>query len=111
MERANLAIGLLNIGTAVLVIGLSIPLVKGWVRMNAWYGFKVSKAYESEEMWRRVNRVGGRVLIWYSLPLVALGMGCLFLPKLDTDVALALALAPLVYLVAVIHASISTLKL
>jgi hypothetical protein len=29
------------VGTSLLMIGLAIPLIRGWIRPNHWYGFRI----------------------------------------------------------------------
>lgn len=66
--------GILNICSGVLFILLSIPLVAKKVPMNSLYGFRISKAFESEGNWYKVNRYGGRQLIRWSILLIVIGI-------------------------------------
>ncbi len=111
MEKTNLIIGLMNVGVSLLIIGISIPLIREKVKINKWYGFRISKAFESEEMWFKINKIGGKVLLYYSIPLLLLGTAVCFLPKLDKGAVVMIANAPIIYLVAVAHASFLSIKL
>lgn len=52
----------------ILIIGLSIPLVKDKIKKNYWYGFRIPKAYTSDENWYAINRYGGqRFIRWGPL--------------------------------------------
>ncbi len=43
----------------MLWIGLGIPLVRGKVRPNPWYGVRVRATLEDERLWYPVNRLCG----------------------------------------------------
>ena len=53
--------------TGLLLIAISIPLVRGSIKMNPLYGKKKKKAFESEEKWYIINKYGGRRLIFWSI--------------------------------------------
>ncbi len=48
-------LALINLVVALLVGSLCIPLLLGRIRMNHWYGMRVSAAYRSNENWYRIN--------------------------------------------------------
>jgi uncharacterized membrane protein len=54
----------------VLYIGLGIPLLRGRVRPNAWYGCRTQKTLSNEKIWYAVNRVTGRDLIIAGIMLI-----------------------------------------
>ncbi len=64
----------------VLLIAMSIPLAKGKVKMSRWYGFKIAKAYESDDNWYKINRHGAKGMITWSILLVVSGLLAPFLP-------------------------------
>lgn len=43
-------------GTALLIIGLAIPLLKGKIKRNHWYGFRTPKTLSSDAVWYPANR-------------------------------------------------------
>ena len=57
----NVIFGLLDIVSGVLIIGISIPLVKRKIKMNRFYGFRIRKAFESDEIWYDLNAYGGKL--------------------------------------------------
>jgi hypothetical protein len=66
---------------AIVVIAVSIPLLQGKVRMNEWYGFRISAAFASDEAWYAINRYGARLfLIWGAVIALTAGVG-MFLEK------------------------------
>jgi hypothetical protein len=75
----NIIFGLINIATALLIIGLSLPLVKHKIKMNHLYGILIRKSFESEENWNKINEYGGKQLIIWSVPLIVVGFYLFFL--------------------------------
>jgi hypothetical protein len=96
MNADNIALGSVNLGFAILITVISIPLVKRKISMNPWYGVRIPKSFESEENWYKINAYGGkRLILWIA---------AFFLP-LDSDaggtvlLTLLLAFAPLIAIV------------
>lgn len=83
--RPNIFFGIINIASALLIIGVSIPLVMRKIRMNHWYGIRIKKSFESEDSWYRINDYGGRQLIIWSIPLLIIGFICFFVPFDDSN--------------------------
>ncbi len=48
--------------------------------MNHLYGFRVSKAFESEENWYDINAYGARQLVIWSIPVILTGIISFFVP-------------------------------
>jgi len=84
-------LGSINIGTALLLIVLSIPLVKRKIKMNDFYGVRIKKAFESEENWFNINEYGGKQLIIWSMPMFLVGIIC-FLISMEDPNAIVLPL-------------------
>ncbi len=83
IEMTNsIALALTNIGIAVLVFGISLPLVFGKIRMNAWYGIRIPKSFVSEDNWYQMNRCGGRWLLLYAFLLTLVGVATAVAPEL-----------------------------
>jgi len=82
----NEMFSLVNIATGCLCILLGLPLMLRKVRMNRWYGVRIPKSFASDENWYRINEYGGRQLIVWALPLLALGIFCFALPAVATKV-------------------------
>ncbi len=70
------AITLLAVG--ILLFLVSIPLYLGKVKRNPIYGFRLAKAFESEENWYAVNRYGAGAMMLWSAALAAIGIACLY---------------------------------
>ena len=54
----------------VLYIGLGLPLLRGLVPPNSWYGCRTTKILSDEKIWYTVNRVSGRDLIIAGIMLI-----------------------------------------
>lgn len=80
MENTNLILGITNISSGILFILISIPLVMKKISMNPIYGFRIKKAFSSEENWFKINQYGGRQLILWSIALVGIGLSYFFYP-------------------------------
>lgn len=72
--------GLVNIGMALLIISVSIPLVRRRIPMNSLYGVRIRKSFESDENWYAINEYGGKQLIIWSVPMLLAGVACFFIP-------------------------------
>ena len=48
----------------VLFICLGLPLLRGRVPPNRWYGFRTRRTLADERTWYAVNRVSGQDMIW-----------------------------------------------
>lgn len=63
----------------MLSIAISVPLLLGRIKRNRWYGFRLPKAFESEENWRSINEYGARTLIYWSVAIIFVGVISLFI--------------------------------
>ncbi|MEO6846662.1 MAG: SdpI family protein [Chthoniobacterales bacterium] len=68
-----------NIGIAVLLIGISIPLIIQKIPMNNFYGIRFSQSFKSEKNWYEINKAGGKAFLGWSLPLLVWGITGVFL--------------------------------
>jgi magnesium transporter len=64
--------------SGIIFISTCIPLVLRKIPPNGLYGVKVPKAYESPELWYKVNARGGRIMIVYGAIMAAIGLILLF---------------------------------
>lgn len=64
----------------VIFIVISIPLLRGKIPMNQWYGFRIEKAFVSKENWYAINKYGAKQLILWSVLLILVGIIFLFVP-------------------------------
>ena len=59
--------------TGIVYILVSMPLLFNRIGPNWFYGVRIPKAYESTEMWYKVNRLGGKVFLAYGTIMLAIG--------------------------------------
>lgn len=70
----------------LLSVGLGVPLLRGRVRPNSWYGCRTEKTLSDEEVWYAVNRVTGRDLVACGVALVACSLvPLIFARGVDSD--------------------------
>jgi SdpI/YfhL protein family len=86
MNLVNLLVGLFDIGTGLLCIAMSIPLLRGSVPRNTFYGFRFRQSFGSEEQWQHVKRYGAKHLIRWSLLILVMGI-CTFVIPLQDNLA------------------------
>lgn len=66
-------LGWVFVACGLLVAGLAVPLIRGAVPPNRWYGVRIAKAFSSEENWYRLNRYGGTLLLQYGITIALVG--------------------------------------
>ncbi len=95
-----MTIGIVNIILGALIILMSIPLVLGSVEMNHGYGVRIKKAFESEENWYKINKFGGKKLIFWSAIMIIVGTITLFIHFVNnTLLFIAFACAPIIIMI------------
>ena len=100
----QLLLPLLFLANGLLLAGLAVPLIRGRVPRNPWYGFRVEKTLASDEVWYAANRFMGKDLLWCGVVL-AVGSGLLagVASHLTVDgtayLGLALTMVPLAIMV------------
>jgi uncharacterized membrane protein len=75
-EKTCITLILLGL-TAIIV---SLPLYLGKVKRNIAYGFRIKKAFESDQNWYLINRYGAKLLIIWAICLMAAATIGLFIP-------------------------------
>jgi len=93
MSEGASVLGILHMGIGLLLIGLSIPLLRGRVRMNGWYGVRVPQAFRSEANWYSLNRYGAIQLMCYGAVLIVLGVVLVLIPPRPGSVWFVIGLA------------------
>ena len=93
-------LGIVDAISGVLAILLALPLLRGKVKRNPFYGVRFPAAFRSEDAWLEINRFGARRLIAWSIPLILLGLAAPVLPREHRDWAIwVFSLAPLIFLI------------
>ena len=87
----------------LMFVGLSIPLIKGWVGPNYFYGFRTAKSLSDPKIWYEINRLSGADLLIAGFLIVASSLGMLvFAQRLTPEqVATTLLIVMVVSLVGV----------
>lgn len=76
-------IALVHVIAGIMVLTVSWPLIKRRIRMNAFYGFRIDAAFESEQRWYDINAYGGRMFFRWGLVIIITGLlGISLLQKL-----------------------------
>jgi len=83
--KVNTILGLLNIGCALIIILVCIPLIKRKIKMNYLYGVRIKKSFESEENWYNINAYGGKQLAIWSILMIIAGLVCFLIPIKDPN--------------------------
>lgn len=52
---------------ALVIIGISIPLICRKVKMNEAYGVRIAESFESDAAWFDINHYGGRLLLFWGI--------------------------------------------
>jgi hypothetical protein len=68
--------------------------------MNSVYGVRFRKSFQSDDLWYKINKKGGKLLLLWSIPILSIGISCFFAPKIERPVTWVVAYAPLLYIVA-----------
>ena len=76
----DVGLPLVFVAVGIIFAALGVPLLRGRVRPNFWYGCRTRKTLSDEKVWYAVNRVTGRDLIVggaciFAAALVALAAG------------------------------------
>ena len=75
--------------TGLLFIVLAIPMIRGKLPPNYWYGFRVRKTLDNPEIWFPANAYAGKLLLVYGVAIILITpILPLVLPGLSTDALL-----------------------
>jgi hypothetical protein len=104
MNNSNILFGISNLSIAALMILLSIPLLRGDVKMNWIYGARFKKSFVSDENWYKINRYAAKQVIGWSIPLFLAGIAALFVDfgandNIRTGLVIVFASAPAIILI------------
>ena len=77
-----------NLLTALLLICLAIPLIKGNIKPNNFYGIRTKFSFTSEKNWFLINQYGGKLFLNSGLLLATLSP-CIYLINPENPILLA----------------------
>jgi uncharacterized membrane protein len=99
MDAVAITVGCSWTVASLLLIALAIPLARGRVRRNKFYGIRLPESFQSDDAWYAINRFGGKRLIIWAVPLVLVGTGCFFMPMQKRPaLTICLGFLPLVFI-------------
>lgn len=99
MDTGVLVIAISNLFCAFLFIVISIPLKNKKIKMNQAYGFRIPKAFESEENWYKINEYGAEQLIKWSMLLLLIAVLTFLIPPNDITLISIAAMAPAIVII------------
>ena len=77
----------------LLLIVLAIPMLRGKVPPNPWYGFRVPDTLSDPTRWYKANRYAARWLLLTGVITAAAAIALYFVPGLSVDTYAWLVLA------------------
>ena len=88
------AMALLFVAVGILFVGLGVPLLRGRVPPNDWYGCRTSATLSDERVWYAKNRVTGRDMIVGGGVIIACALALLaFARRASSDLVAGVLLA------------------
>ncbi|MBS1792478.1 MAG: SdpI family protein [Acidobacteria bacterium] len=85
-------------GIGLLVTALAIPLAKGKINRNQWYGFRTPRTLSSDEIWFPANRLAGGNMIVAGVLVMITAVTLFFLKGLLPVPATVLTMASVTFL-------------
>ena len=82
--------GLVLLGIAVALVVIGLPLARGKVRRNVWYGYRIPATMRDDRIWEPVNAMTGVALVVAGV--IAAAVGGLLIVFADNDAIAGLAL-------------------
>jgi uncharacterized membrane protein len=97
---------LMQVIPGLLLIVLSVPLIRGKVGPNPWYGFRVRRTLEDPVIWYKANAFAGKTLIWAAIAMIMGSLALYVVPGLDGP-TYAVACAVIVFVALGVSATLS----
>jgi hypothetical protein len=63
MHALNITLGISNLICGGTFVALALPLIRGRVKRNDYYGFLIKAAMVSDEAWIRANKIGIAIFV------------------------------------------------
>jgi len=79
--KETVTLGVTTVAIALLIMGISVPLVLRRVPMNIFYGVRFPQSYKSKQNWYEINERGGRILIYWCIPMFLFGLCGVVFPE------------------------------
>ena len=71
--------------TGLLLIGVSIPMMRGKVSPNNWYGFRIKATLENPDVWYPANAYAGKLLCVTGVITIVAAVVCALIPGISED--------------------------
>jgi hypothetical protein len=85
MENITLGFMIMFVALGLLMVGLAVPMIRGWVKPNLWYGFRTAKTLSNEEIWYKANAYSGQWMLVIGLILAAASVVLYLIPSIRVD--------------------------
>jgi hypothetical protein len=76
---------LLFVAVAIQLMAISVPLMRGRIGPNSWYGVRTKKTLGDEGVWYQSNAYGGRILFRAGLVQLVAVIALFFVPSLRSN--------------------------
>ena len=83
MAAFRTAMLMMQVFSAWLLIGLSIPLIRRKGRPNHWYGFRVPQTLRDPVVWYEANAYSGKCFLGAGAAMLALDLTLYLIPAID----------------------------
>jgi uncharacterized membrane protein len=81
----KLTLLLLYLVAGSLLAALSLPLLRGKIGRNWFYGFRLPKTFKSNAIWYAANKYAAKRLLWAAIAFVLGAIGLYLVPGLSVD--------------------------
>jgi len=75
----------LFVGSGLLLVGISIPLIQRRIKPNYWYGFRTRRTLSDPQIWYDVNAYAGQRLLISGLITTSAAVVLYFSPGFTVD--------------------------
>jgi uncharacterized membrane protein len=79
------ALLILYVAGGLLLMALAVPLLRGKVRPNWFYGFRVPRTVNNPDIWYATNRFGAKRLLAAGASFVVSAIVFYFIPGITVD--------------------------
>ncbi len=90
---------LLFVGSGLLLVGLSIPLLLRRVKPNWWYGFRTPKTFSDERIWYESNAYAAKWLLMAGAIHTVVSLVLYFIPAFRANLLVYATTCGVIFLV------------
>jgi len=96
-ETTPIGFMLLFVGSGLLLVGLSLPLLLRRVKPNWWYGFRTPKTFSDERIWYESNVYTAKWLLLSGLIHTVVSLVLYFVPAFRENLLLYAATCGIIF--------------